>query len=145
MFWLQNGVIQARFSNFACSRPVPVVTRPEKVIKIRPQHSSDVLTGNNKNCTPNIRGMFRVQNGVIRARFSTSPAPCLFLWCLDPEKSSKFDWNIFQLYWRETIRTAPQTLWVCFGCKMESSEPGERVNNLALEDQSSDTKWWSSF
>jgi len=49
--------------------PVPVVSGPGKVIKIRLKHFSAVLTGNNKNCTPNIVGMFRVQNGVIRARW----------------------------------------------------------------------------
>jgi len=35
------------------------------------------------------------------------------------KKSSKFYQNIFQPYWRETIRIASQTVWVCFGCKTE--------------------------
>jgi len=34
-----------------------------------------VLTWNDKNCTPKSVGMFRVQNRVIWARFSTLPAP----------------------------------------------------------------------
>jgi len=40
------------------------------------------------------------------------------------EQSSKFDWNIFQMYWLKTIWTAPKTMWVCFECKTESSRTG---------------------
>jgi len=55
-------------SGFVCSRPAPVVSRPKKVVKIRPKHFSIVLAGNNKNYIPNTVGMFWVQNRVIRGR-----------------------------------------------------------------------------
>jgi len=77
--------------HFPCSRHVLVVSGPEKVIKTRLKHFSVVLMENGKNCTLIIVGMFQVQNGVIRARFSTSPTPGLFRWCLDREESSKLD------------------------------------------------------
>jgi len=60
-----------------------------------------------KNCNPNTVGMFRVHNRVIRARFSALPPPMV----LRRKKSSKFNWNIFQLYRQEIIRTATQTVW----------------------------------
>jgi len=77
--------------NFACSRPVPVVSGTGKVIKIRSKHFSPALMWNDKNCTPNSAGMFRVQNRFIRAPLSTLLASSLFLWCMDLKKSSKFD------------------------------------------------------
>jgi len=48
---------------------------------------------------------------------------CLLRWYPGAQKSSKYDRNIFQPYWWETIRTAPQRVWVCFGCKTESFDP----------------------
>jgi len=51
--------------------------------------------------------MFRVHNQDIRARFSTLLPPMV----LRRKKSSKFNWNIFQLYRQEIIRTATQTVW----------------------------------
>jgi len=54
------------------------VSGPGKVIKIWLKHFSAVLTGVDKNCTPNTVGMFQMQNGVIRARFSTLPTLGLF-------------------------------------------------------------------
>jgi len=94
--------------NFGCSRHVMVVSGPGKVVKIGPKHFSVVLMRNEKKCNPNIGGMFRVQNRVIRTRFSTLPAPGLFRWCPNLEKLSKLDRNIFQLYWWKTIRTVPK-------------------------------------
>ena len=116
--------------NFVCSKHVPVVSGHGKVLKTWLKHFLAVMTGNDKNCTPNVVGMFRVQNEVFRARFSTLPAPGLFMCVSDLEKSSKFDWNIFQLYWRETRRTTPQTLLVCFGCKKESVGAGFQLCRL---------------
>ena len=84
---------------------------------------SAVVTGNSKNCTINSVGMLRVQNRVIRAQFSNLPLSSLIQWCPDLKKSSIFNRNIFQPYWRVTIRTAPQTGWVCFRCKTESYGP----------------------
>jgi len=75
-----------------------------------------LLTENDKNGTPNGVRMSQVQNRVIQGPFSTLPG----LVVPGPEKSSKFDQNIFQAYWRETIRTALQIVWVCFRCKIES-------------------------
>jgi len=46
-------------------KPVPVMSRPRKVVKIRLKHSSVVLTRNDKNRSSNSIGMFRVQNRVI--------------------------------------------------------------------------------
>jgi len=76
--------------------------------------------------------MFWVQNRVIWVWFSTFAAPGLFKWSVGPEKSSQFDSSIFQLYWQEKIRTAPQTLWVCFRCKMELSGPGFQLCHLQV-------------
>jgi len=64
---------------------------PGKVVKIQLKRFSTVLTGNDKNCTLNRVGMFRVQNQLIRSRFFTLPA----LVVLGSEKSSKFDQHIF--------------------------------------------------
>jgi len=74
MFRMQNQVICAKFSTF----PALVLSRPEKVIKILPKYFSAVRTRKDKNCTPNIVGIVRVQNRVIQARFVTLPAPGLF-------------------------------------------------------------------
>jgi len=63
---------------------------------------------------PNDVCMFSLQNWVIRARFSTFRAPVVSRL----EKSSKLDRIIFQPYWRETIETAPQIVWVCLECQM---------------------------
>jgi len=46
---------------------------------------------NDKKRIPNVVGMFRVQNRIIRAKFSTLPAPGMFQWRPDLEKSSKVD------------------------------------------------------
>jgi len=75
LFRVQNRVIWAWFSTMAAL----VVLGPDKVVKNRSKHFSAILTTNDKNCTPNIVGMFKVQNQVIWARFSTLPAPGL-LW-----------------------------------------------------------------
>jgi len=64
-FRVQNQVIFARFLAF----PTLVLFGPEKVVKIRPKYFTVVLTGNDKNYTPNIVGMFWEQNGIIRIRF----------------------------------------------------------------------------
>jgi len=68
-------------------------------------------------------GYVWVQNGVIRGRFSTSPARGLFRWCPDLEKSLKFDQNIFQPYWRETIRTQPKHCGYVLGAKWSRPRP----------------------
>jgi len=133
--------------NFSCSGGA----RTLKVIKIQPKHLSTVLTGNDRNCTPNrmrkfwalnlviwarfqiflLRlysywretikiksvGIFRVENRVIQARFSTFPPSVV----PRPEKVVKTWLNIFQSYGRETIETRPQTVWTCFGCETQSS------------------------
>jgi len=52
------------------------------------------MMGNDKNYTPISGGLFRVQNQVIRARFSTLLARGL----LGGVRAGKFDRNIFQLY-----------------------------------------------
>jgi len=106
MFRVQNRVIRAWFS----TSPAPVVCGPEKVIKSRPKHFSSILTGNDKNCTPNSVTVFRVQNRVIRTKFSTLLAKGLLRWCPASERSSKFYWNIFKSYWQEMIRTDPNSL-----------------------------------
>jgi len=116
--------------NFACSGPTLVVFRVRKVVKIWPKKFSAILTRIDKNCNPNSVIMFRVQNGVIRTRFTTLPAPGLHWWFSGPKKSSKFDRNIFQPHWRETIRTAPQLVRVCFGCKTKYSEPDFQLCQL---------------
>ena len=69
---------------------------------------------------PNNVVIFRVENRVIRARFSTLPAWNLLQWCTEPEKSSKLDRESFKSYRRETIGITLKTVWVCFGCKTES-------------------------
>jgi len=89
MFRLQNRVIRDQFSTLAAL----VVPKPEKVVKIQPKHFLVVLAGNDKNCTLKSVGMFWSQNQVIWAPFSTFPAPLVS----EPEKSSKFNRNIFQL------------------------------------------------
>jgi len=63
---------------FAGSRPILVVSGPGKVINIRLKHFLAVLTGNDKNCTPNSMRMFRVQNRVICSRCKTFPALVVF-------------------------------------------------------------------
>jgi len=74
-------------------------------------------------CTPNRVAMFQVQSQVIRAQVSALPALVVFrlgfqlylLWrCSSSEKMAKSDRNIFQPYWWEIIRTAPQTMWALF-------------------------------
>jgi len=84
--------------NFVYFGLILVVSKPGKVVKIQSKLVSTELTENDKNCTLNIVGMFWVQNGVIRARFSTFLAPSLFRLFSDPKKSSKFDCNFFQSY-----------------------------------------------
>jgi len=69
-----------------------VVFGPGKVIKIRIKHFSAVLTGNDKNYTPNSVSVFRVQNQVIVLGFKI----LLLWWFLGPKKSSKYDQNIFR-------------------------------------------------
>ena len=113
MFRVQDRCNYAQLSTF----PTLVFFMPGKVVKIRPKQFSNVLKENDKNSTPNIMGMFRVQNGVIRAQFWTSPVSSLFWSCTDPKKSSTFDWNFFQPYSRETIRTAPQNIVGMFWVK----------------------------
>jgi len=95
IFQVENRVIRARFSTF----PALVVPRPVKVIKIWQKHFSK-MTRNNKNCTPNCAGMFRVQNRV------------------------KILLKHFSVVLTKTIRFAPQTVWVSLRCQTESSEPG---------------------
>jgi len=96
---------------FVYFRPVPVVFRPEKVVKIRQKHLSTVLTGNDKNHTWNSVDMFQVRNQVISVRFTTFPALVLF----GPEKVIKIrikyflvlrtgnnkncTWNSVRIFW----------------------------------------------
>ena len=87
MFRMQNRVFQAQFSTF----PAAVVPGPGKLVKIQPKYFSTVLTENDMNCTTNYVGMFRVQNWVIRAQFSTLP----YLVGLGPEKVVKIRTNQF--------------------------------------------------
>jgi len=74
MFRVLNLVIRARFSTLTA----PVVFGPENVVKIKLKQFLAVLKGNDKNCTLNCVGIFRVQNQVIRARFSILPALMVF-------------------------------------------------------------------
>jgi len=108
MFRVQNRVIWARFSTL----PTLVVLVPEKVIKIQPKLFLAIVATNDKNYTPNYVGMFLLQNRVIRPRCSNLVASGLHWWYPGPERSSKFDPNIFQPYWRETIKTAPKPIWM---------------------------------
>jgi len=71
MFRVHNLVFWVRFSTL----PGPVVPGHGKVVKIRLKHFSTILIENDMNCTTNYVSMFRVQNGIIRARLSTLPAP----------------------------------------------------------------------
>jgi len=80
--------------NFASFGPVLVVFGSGKIVKIGSKHLSAVMMGNDKNYTPISGGLFRVQNQVIRARFSTLLARGL----LGGVRAGKFDRNIFQLY-----------------------------------------------
>jgi len=78
MFWVQNRVIWDRFSTLPAlvvPGPASMVPGPGKVIKIWSKIFLAILTGNDTNCTPNSVDMFRLQNRVIHARFSTLPAP----------------------------------------------------------------------
>jgi len=157
MFRLQNRVIRAWFSNLPALGqfrwfPDPknsskfdrsilqwywqetIRTTPQTVwecfgSKIWPKYFFAVLMLTKKHCTPNNVGIFRVQNRVIRARFSTLPLLSLFRWCSDPESHQNLT-EIFQPYYQETIRTAPETLWVCFECKTKSFMPGIQLFQL---------------
>ena len=60
--------------NFKCSGGFG----PGKVIKIQLKQFLAILTRNDKNCTLNRVGIFRVQNQVIRAQFSILPAMMVF-------------------------------------------------------------------
>jgi len=71
MFGVPNLVIWVRFSTLAA----PVVPGPEKVLKNRPKHLFSVLMRNDKNCVSNNVCMFRVQNCVTLAWFSTFSRP----------------------------------------------------------------------
>jgi len=71
IFRMQNRAIRARSSTF----PAPVETRPGKVIKIRSNYLSTVLTENDRNCTRNCVGTLVVPNVLIWAWFSTLAAP----------------------------------------------------------------------
>jgi len=122
MFRVQNRVIRTRFSTL----PAPVVPGPGKVVKIRPKHFSTILTENNKNCATNYVVMFRVQNWVILAWFSALPA----LVVLGLVKVVKIDENSFQEHWRQTIRTVPWIVWVCFWSKTGSSRPDYQLSQL---------------
>jgi len=104
MFHVENRVIQARFSTLAA----PVVPGPGKVIKIRPKHFSVVLMENDKNCTQNSVGMFRVENRIHRARFSNLPTPVV----LAPGKVSKIQLKHFS-----TVLTGNDKNWTtnCVG------------------------------
>ena len=110
--------------NLACSGRVLMVPGPRKVVKIGPKHCLVVLMKNDKNCTPRSVGMFRALRRVIWALFSTFPAPVV----PGPKKSSKLDQNSSQQHWRQTITTAPQKLWVCFGWNTGSFEPGYQLS-----------------
>jgi len=57
-----------------------------------------LLTGNDKNCTPNVVGMFRVQTEVIQARFWTLPAPGLFRWF----QTWKSNQNLIEIFFNYT-------------------------------------------
>jgi len=70
--------------------------------------------------------MFWALNRVIYGLFSTFIAPVV----PEPKKLSQLNRNIFRPYSRETIRIAPQTVSVCFGCKIESSEPDFQLFQL---------------
>jgi len=63
----------ALFSTFLAS----AVLEPEKVVKIRPNYLSIVLTGNERNCATNCIGMFQAPNILIQAKFSTLGAPVM--------------------------------------------------------------------
>lgn len=67
---MQIRVIQTQFSILSTL----VVPGPEKLVKMRPEHFSVVLTRNDKKCTSSSVGMFRLPNRVKRARFSKLPA-----------------------------------------------------------------------
>jgi len=68
--------------------------------------------GNDKKCDLKSAGILQVQNRIIWDWFSTLPV----CWYSGFKKSSKFNRNFFQSYLWETIRTALQIVWVCFGC-----------------------------
>jgi len=101
----------------AFPRHALVVPGPRKVFKIGRKHCLAVLMGNDKTTPQKSVSMFRAVNRVIWGLFSTFPV----LVVPGPEKSSKLDRNIFRPYWWEMIRIAPQSVSVCFGCKIESS------------------------
>ena len=105
----QLSLLRARFG----------AAQTRKVVKIRPKDFSTVLTKKDKNCTRKSVVMFRLQTDSSRPDFQL----CLLLCYTVPKKSSKFDRNIFQLYWPKTIRAAPQTTWLCFCSKTEFSGP----------------------
>jgi len=65
-----NQVIWDLVFNISCSGGA----RTQNVAKNRAKHFSTVLRRNDKNSTPKSVGMFRVQNRVLRAQFSTLPA-----------------------------------------------------------------------
>ena len=84
--------------NFSCSDSI----RTWKVVKTRPKHFSTVLTRNNKNCTRKIVSMFRVQNWVFWASFSTLPALVVpepgKVVKIRPKQFSTIDWKWYQLH-----------------------------------------------
>ena len=130
--WNDTGPIL----NFAYFRPIPVLYRLRKVINIRLKHFSAVLTGNYKNCTAKhcgypdmeksskfVENMFhpywwetiRTLSQAMWVCFGcktesfVSDFQVFLLWCFpDPQNLLKFDQNIFQSCWRETIRPHPK-------------------------------------
>jgi len=145
MFRVQNRVIEARFSTL----PAPVIPEPQKGDKIRAQHFFDVIMENDKNCTTISIGMFRALNrsvstfatpvgpflpvrmrnnkkcnpntvGMFRVSKRSHPGPIFnFAYQVGAraQKVVKIRPKHFSADGRETIETAPQTVWVCFGCQ----------------------------
>ena len=74
--------------------PVPVVPRPEKVVKIWWKHFSTVLARKDKNCTPKSVGMFQALNRVICSPFLTFPTSVV----LRPEKVVKIRLKHFSTF-----------------------------------------------
>jgi len=115
MLWALNRVIWALFSTF----PAPVVPGPEESSKLD-RKCFQRTTRNDKIAPQKVSVCFECK--------TESSGPDFHLWVLlwypAMEKSSKFNRNIFELYWLKTICTAPQIVCVCFGCKTESSGTG---------------------
>jgi len=119
IFQVPNQVIRAQFSNLFTT----VMLRHEKVVKIWLKHFPAALIGNDKSCTPNNVCMFRVQNQVIRNRFSNLTAPVV----LRPKKVVKIRLKHFSVVLTGNDKNYTQTVWICFGCKTEWSMLGFKL------------------